>query len=135
KKPYRLASRVGMSLALHCTSIGKAVLASLPDEEVRKVARRTGMPRRTPNTITDPDRLLDELATVRARGWAEDHEENEIGVCASGAAVVDHTGEVIGGISAVALAHEATGSDERLGREVVRAARAVSRALGSPSEV
>jgi IclR family acetate operon transcriptional repressor len=135
-KPYRLASRVGMSLHLHSTSIGKAILAGLPEAAVVALAERTGLPRRTPATITDVPRLLAELAGIRARGWAEDHEENEVGVCAAGAAVVDHTGYVVGAVSAAALAYEVAAQSEReVGRQVVEAARLLSRALGAPSTI
>ncbi len=132
-KPYHLASRVGMSLMLHCTSIGKAILATMSDEEVRSLVRRAGMAARTPHTLTDEDLLLKDLAGVRQRGYAEDHEENEAGVCAVGAAVFDHTGQVIGGVSAAALVHladEAGWADAR-GHLVKRAATAVSHALGA----
>jgi IclR family acetate operon transcriptional repressor len=130
-KPYRLASRVGMSLHLHCTSIGKAALAAMTDDEVAALAARTGLPRRTPRTITDVARLLEELAATRARGWAEDHEENEAGVVAAGAAVFDHTGRVVGAVSAATLRYDAVEPpNEEVGPLVVAAAREVSRALG-----
>ncbi|QFZ19554.1 IclR family transcriptional regulator [Saccharothrix syringae] len=129
-RPYHLASRVGMSLRLHCTSIGKAILAAMPDDEVRALAGRAGLPARTPNTITDPDDLLLELADVRARGYAEDREENEAGVRAVGAAVFNHTGEVVGAVSAASLVEFAEAPRE-LPDLVVRAAAEVSRALGA----
>ncbi|MFJ6673858.1 IclR family transcriptional regulator [Actinosynnema sp. NPDC091369] len=129
-RPYHLASRVGMGLRLHCTSIGKAILAALPDDEVRSLLRRTGLPARTERTITDERALLAELAAVRRRGYAEDHEENEAGVRAYGAAVVDHTGEVVGGVSAAALVDLAEEPHD-LPQLVVRAAAEVSRALGA----
>jgi IclR family transcriptional regulator, acetate operon repressor len=122
-----------MSLRLHCTSIGKAILATMPDEEVLALLRRTGMAARTPHTLTDEDLLLKDLAGVRRRGYAEDHEENEAGVCAVGAAVFDHTGQVIGAVSAAALvylADEESWAADR-GHLVRQAAAAVSRALGA----
>ncbi|MEU4447635.1 IclR family transcriptional regulator [Actinosynnema sp. NPDC050801] len=129
-RPYHLASRVGMSLRLHCTSIGKAILAALADDEVRALVRRTGLPARTGRTITDQDALLAELAVVRERGYAEDHEENEAGVRAIGAAVFDHGGEVVGGVSAAALVDLAEAPRD-LPELVVRAAAEMSRALGA----
>lgn len=126
--PYTLASRVGMSLRLHCTSIGKAILATMSDEDVLALLDRTGMPARTEHTLTDGAALLADLATVRTRGYAEDHEENEAGVCAVGAAVFDHTGDVFGAVSAAALVHQA--GDVR-GALVAEAAAAVSRSLGA----
>jgi IclR family transcriptional regulator, acetate operon repressor len=116
------------------TSIGKAILAPMPDRRVEALASRTGLPGRTPRTITDVAGLLAELARVRSRDWATDREENEVGVCAAGAAVVDHTGHVAGAISAAALAHGVGDSGEEVGRQVVRAAREVSRALGGPPD-
>jgi IclR family transcriptional regulator, acetate operon repressor len=128
-KPYRLASRVGMSLHLHCTSIGKAMLAAMADDEVAGLAARTGLPRRTPRTITDVDALLTDVAATRARGWAEDDEENEAGVCAAGAAVFDHAGRLVGGVSAATLSYDAAPNGE-VGPEVVVTARQISEDLG-----
>lgn len=129
-KPYTLASRVGMSLRLHCTSIGKAILATMPDAEVRALLARTGLPARTDHTLTDEESLLADLAGVRRRGYAEDHEENEAGVRAVGAAVFDHTGEVFGAVSAAALVYQDDPLSER-GDLVVAAAKDVSQALGA----
>src|SRR3954465_6971448 len=78
--PYQMASRVGMSMCLHSTSIGKAILAQLRDEEVTVITSRTGLERRTPHTITDVGALLDHLAEVRRRGYSIDDEENEGGI-------------------------------------------------------
>jgi DNA-binding IclR family transcriptional regulator len=119
-----------MSLRLHCTSIGKAVLATMPDDEVRALLARTGLPARTAHTITDVDALIAELADVRGRGFAEDHEENEAGVRAVGAAVFDHTGQVFGAVSAAALVYRDDPAGDR-GDQVVQAAAEVSRALGA----
>ncbi|WP_314173463.1 IclR family transcriptional regulator [Streptomyces winkii] len=133
-KPYRLASRVGMSLALHSTSVGKSVLASMPDESVLALLKRTGMPARTERTHTDPAKLLAELATVRARGYAEDHEENESGVIAAGAPVFDHSGLAIGGISAAALSNFSDGTSlSGSGEAVAAAAKRFSLTLAAPA--
>ena len=75
--PYQMASRVGMHMPLHCTSIGKSVLSLLDDDEVDAIIARAGLPARTPTTITDGARLHHELATVRRLGYAVDDEENE----------------------------------------------------------
>ena len=98
-KPYEMRSRVGNQLWLHCTSIGKAILATMPDDEVRALLRRTGMAARTPHTLTDEDLLLKDLAGVRRRGYAEDHEENEATVRCLGAAILDRAGRPRGGVS------------------------------------
>ena len=60
--------------------MGKAVLAQLPDSTVLEIVARVGMPAVTPQTITDPQALLAELATTRERGYAIDDGEQELGV-------------------------------------------------------
>ncbi|MER7463692.1 IclR family transcriptional regulator [Streptomyces sp. NPDC097981] len=97
--PFRTASRVGMRMPLHSTAIGKAILAHLPEEEVRALIAGAGLPRRTPRTLTGPEELLAELDAVRARGFAVDDEENEPTIRCIGAAVLDPEGRPIGGVS------------------------------------
>jgi IclR family acetate operon transcriptional repressor len=76
----RMFTEVGRRVLPHCTAVGKALLASSPDRDVRALLDRTGLPRHTPHTLTDPDALLAELAGVRARGYAMDEGEQEVGV-------------------------------------------------------
>lgn len=77
----RMFTEVGRRVHVHCTGVGKAVLAQLSDDDVRAIAARVQLPAQTPQTITDLDALLAELATVRSRGYAVDNGEQEIGVC------------------------------------------------------
>jgi IclR family transcriptional regulator, acetate operon repressor len=133
-KPYRMASRVGMAVPLHSTSIGKAVLAAMPEEEARAVLARAGLEPRTCRTWTDPDALVAHLDEVRASGWALDDEENESGVRCVGAAVRDHTGRVTGGVSVSTLTSEDLPLPlPDLGAAVRAAAEEVSDAIGAPS--
>jgi IclR family transcriptional regulator, acetate operon repressor len=113
-KPYEIRSRVGHQLGLHCTAIGKAVLAHLPPAEVDAVAASAGLPARTPATITDLAALHIELAAVRERGYALDDEENEATVRCIGAAVLDRAGRPRGGVS-VSTVTFAVGRAELLG--------------------
>lgn len=132
-KPYRMASRVGMALPLHSTSIGKAALAALPEPEMRALLARLPLPARTARTITDPDKLFAHLEEVRARGWSVDDEENEVGVRCVGAAVLDHTRRVLGAVSVSQLTSDPeTRSPEELGPRVAKAATTISRLLGAP---
>jgi IclR family acetate operon transcriptional repressor len=131
-KPYEMRSRVGNQLRLHCTAIGKAILAALPDDEVRRISGRTGLPRRMPHTLTTTEALLANLASVRARGWALDDEENVTRVRCVGAVVLNHRGEPIGAVSVSGLSFDmARAQVARLAPMVVRAAREVSAALGA----
>jgi IclR family acetate operon transcriptional repressor len=133
-RPYQMASRVGMSMLLHSTSIGKAVLAQLRDDEVAAIVTRTGLEARTPHTITDLGTLLGHLAEIRRLGHSTDNEENEAGIRCVGAPVFDHTGQVMGGISVSGLAFDVAPDDASLAAEVVSAAREVSIALGAPPD-
>lgn len=76
----RMFTQVGRRVLPHGTAVGKAMLAQLPDEQVRALLARTGMPRLTEHTLTTPQQLLDDLAQTRERGYARDEEEQEIGV-------------------------------------------------------
>ena len=62
----RMFTEVGRRVLPHCTAVGKALLASWPrDDDVRALLARTGLPRHTPHTLTDPDELLAQLGLVR----------------------------------------------------------------------
>ena len=76
----RMFTEPGRRVPAHATGVGKALLSQLPDEAVRELLARTGMPAATPHTITDPERMLVELAKIRQEGHAMDEGEQEIGV-------------------------------------------------------
>lgn len=76
----RMFTEVGRRVDTHCTGVGKAMLAELPDDAVRELVTAAGMPAATDRTITDLPALLDELARVRERGYAVDDGEQELGV-------------------------------------------------------
>jgi IclR family acetate operon transcriptional repressor len=76
----RMFTEVGRRVNPHCTGVGKALLAQLPEDAALEILGRTGLPARTPHTITDPAALMSELARIRQRGYALDDEEQEIGV-------------------------------------------------------
>jgi IclR family acetate operon transcriptional repressor len=126
-KPYRMVSRVGMAIPLHCTAIGKALLAAMTDEDVVELMGHTGLPGRTPRTITSLPALLDDLRAVRVRGWACDVEENEQGVVCVGAGIRDHSGRVGAAISVSQLSSDPAAAPlEEIGPHVVAAAVEVS---------
>ncbi|GAA3034741.1 IclR family transcriptional regulator [Streptosporangium longisporum] len=76
----RMFAEVGRRVLPHSTAVGKALMADRPDAEVASLIERTGMPRRTENTITDLPGMLAELKRVRACGYAMDLGEEELGV-------------------------------------------------------
>ncbi|MED7926447.1 IclR family transcriptional regulator [Nonomuraea sp. LP-02] len=76
----RMFAEVGRRVLPHSTAVGKVLLAGRPPQEAVAVFERTGMPRRTPNTITEIEPMLAELAAVHERGYAMDLGEEELGV-------------------------------------------------------
>lgn len=98
--PDRTLTQVGGRDHLHCIASGKAILANLPEQHVEAIIADYGLPNRTPNTITDPNNLLEELREVRERGFAYNDEENIEGLRAVGTVIKDENGTVLGSISA-----------------------------------
>ena len=76
----RMFTEVGRRTLPHATAVGKAILAGQPDHEVRALLARTGMPRHTDQTLTDPEQFLAALELARAHGFAVDDGEQELGV-------------------------------------------------------
>jgi IclR family acetate operon transcriptional repressor len=85
----RMFTEVGRRVLPHSTGVGKALLSTLADDDVLALVKRTGMPAQTTKTITRPDKLLAELRTIRARGYAVDEGEQEVGVRCVAVPVVD----------------------------------------------
>ena len=78
--PMRMSSRVGLRSPLYCTGVGKAILATLTEEEVEDVWRHSTPQKLTGRTVTDLPALRAQLNEVRACGYAIDDEENELGI-------------------------------------------------------
>ncbi len=115
---YYLYNREKPERYLHDSAAGKAILAHLQEERVRKIAEVHGLPERTKQTITDIDELLEELATVRERGYAINDQETVIGIRAIGVPILNSEDEVLGAISCSAPASRFDG--ERFQKEVPR---------------
>jgi IclR family acetate operon transcriptional repressor len=108
-RPYRMASRAGSQIALHCTAIGKAILAHLDPAQRCRLLAETGLPARTPRTCTDPAALEAQLDHARADGYAIDDEENEETVRCIAAPLLDSDGSPIGGVSISTLTFQVSG--------------------------
>lgn len=94
----RMDTWVGRRMRVHATSVGKAIVAYLPPEELEQIVKKAGMERRTPKTITSLPRLLKELEKVRAQGFAVDDEENNLGARCVAAPIFDERGEIIASV-------------------------------------
>ena len=97
--PIRMYSSIGKRAPAHCTGLGKAMLAYLPDDKLEEAARRRGFARYTPRTISSYLELKEHLSTVRRQGYAIDNAEHEEDILCVAAPIRDHLGEVIAAIS------------------------------------
>jgi DNA-binding IclR family transcriptional regulator len=123
---------IGSRLPAYCTSLGKAMLAFLPDDEIDRLYESSvQLAPRTKNTITTLARLKSELATIRRRGYAVDQQETTEGVVCVGSPILGPDGRPEAAISLAGLtAGISAGALESLGRTVARAASQVSGARG-----
>lgn len=99
---------LGQQCLLHQNAGGKAILASLDDEEVRGIVDRQGLPSATGNTITDSTTLFEEIDQIRERGFAISVQERVRGVDAIGASVRDPESDTYGAITVTAPGDQMT---------------------------
>jgi len=118
-RSVRMGSVIGSTSPLHCTGIGKAMLAALPPRECADLLPQLTLERFTETTICDIPTLLGELENIRRRGVAFDDCEHELGVFCIGAAVTDRSGRCVAGVSVA-------GSSVRLRPEAAEVAKLVS---------
>ncbi|GAB6153080.1 IclR family transcriptional regulator [Desulfosporosinus burensis] len=124
-------SKVGRRAPMHCTAVGKALLSTMSEEEVRHILDLKGMTSYTPNTITDPDTLLVELREIRATKISVETEENEIGVICLGTPIFDYSGRAIGAISVSGPASRIKEKGiARIGEEMKQSGERISANLG-----
>lgn len=125
-----VSSSTGTSNPVYSTSLGKAILAFLPEAEANQIISRIQFKAFTSNTLTTREELLDALARVRHRGYAVDDEEVEIGTRCVGAPIFDTNQRPIAAVSvsgsATRLAAHCVPS---IAEHVMRCAKGISLAL------
>ncbi len=127
----RLFERVGHRNHAHCTSTGKVLLAFLPEPERAAILDRQPLVPHTPYTITDRNRLEQELEAIRRRGWADNINESELGVTSVAAPIRDAGGRVVAAISVAGPGPRFTADTiRRIAAETVRTAEGISVRLG-----
>ncbi|RQG87778.1 IclR family transcriptional regulator [Natrarchaeobius halalkaliphilus] len=127
EKAVKTASSVGKREYLHCTSLGKAMLAHYPESYVDGIIDQHGLPGFTSTTITSRDELFDTLEEIRNRGYAIDNEERIDGLRCVAAPVLNNDGSVLGAVSLSGPSSRMIGErfDEELPSMVVRAANVI----------
>ena len=118
---------IGGRAPLHLTSTGKLFLSIDDPKAVRAYAIRTGLAGHNKNSITDQIKLERELSLVRARGYARDNEELELGVRCMAAGIRDDSGKLIAGLSISAPADRL---QEEWLEDLISTANQISEVLG-----
>lgn len=95
----RVEQVIGSRAPLHVTAVGKLFLGENGEEACREYARRTGLPRYTPNTLVQFAPLWRQAQAAKEQGYALDEEEAEQGVSCIGVSVRDNRGNMIAGLS------------------------------------
>jgi len=89
----RLSSRLGLRVPMYCTGVGKAILSTMPRTAAEGVLSSAPLHAVTPKTILSLNDMWDQLRETRARGWAIDDEENELGIRCVAVALPARSGE------------------------------------------
>ncbi len=131
KAGVRLYSSVGRKAPVHCTALGKVLLAYQPKDVARELLTSRPLRAYTRRTVIDPAEILAHLETVRQRGYAIDIQEHQELVHCVAAPVFDHTGSVIAAVSMTLIG--SMFPDDELhdhARRVVETASGISRDMG-----
>lgn len=129
-REVKMTVALGRPFPLHTGSSSKAFLAFLPPDEQEAYLRRNELVALTPRTITEPDRLRDELAAIRERGYAVSHGERQAGAGSVAAPVLNHRGEPAAVVSVCGPLERFKDEVPMISEALVEATRALSRQLG-----
>lgn len=131
----RFHTPLGLREAPHASAAGKAILATYPEEAVRRICQAAGLRPRTRYTITDIDALFADLERTRTRGFALDDEEDAEGVFCIGAEFSDQQGRCLGALSVTGIRADArAGRIEPLGQQVREHADRLTRQFSGAQE-
>jgi len=130
--PIQLNSWRGKTIPLHCTALGKVLLAYKDVKEILEILDRLELTKNTEKTITDKELLLSELLQVKQKGFAIDAEEHEDDITCLAAPVFDYTGKIVAAISISSLTTWL--NDDNKGEiinNLISAAQQISKRIGS----
>jgi IclR family acetate operon transcriptional repressor len=131
RETMRTIVKLGSRVPLHASGVGKAIFATLPDEEIDAILKVKGLPRITAHTITVPETMWGALRVIRQRGFSFDDEEHLPGTRCVAAPIYNEHAEALGAISIAGPS--ARLPDERirqLGPLVAHTAEDITRKLG-----
>lgn len=131
RQTMRALAPPGARVPLHCSAVGKALLAAMPEGRALAILRRRGLPRFTVTTLVTLPALQGDLERTSRRCYAVDDEEHAPGLRCVASVIYDEHGEPVGAISLAGPVARVT--DDRLpllGDLVRRAAREITRDFG-----
>jgi len=127
----RLATWIGKRMDIHCTGVGKALIAYLPSAQLEELLTQHPLPRHNENTIVSARKLKEQLKLIRKLGYAFDDEEDEIGLRCIGVPIFNHEDRVVAAISVAGTTAQITKENRSQLAELMKsAALAISRNLG-----
>ena len=131
-----MATWIGKRMEVHCTGLGKALIAYRSGSDLEHILREHGLPRHNENTICSPRKLREELARVVQQGFSLDDEEDELGLRCIGVPVLDVEGSAIAAVSLSGTSSQFNEANYSfLIRETQNAAAELGRVLAhTPSE-
>lgn len=131
RETMRTIVRIGSRVPLHASGVGKAIFATLPDEQIDAILKVKGLPRITENTITSPETMWASLRVIRQRGFSFDDEEHLVGTRCVASPIYDEHAESFGAISlAGPVSRLPDARIKQLGPVVAHIAEEISRKLG-----
>ncbi|WP_171173351.1 IclR family transcriptional regulator [Ruegeria sp. HKCCD8929] len=99
QNPIRAFFSPGTRTPMHASGTGKAILAALSEDRIRKLLQGNGLTPFTANTLATPQALFEDLARTGERGWSFDADERHEGMSCIGSAIFDENGQPCAGIS------------------------------------
>ena len=128
---HQLFVEVGKEMPFHCTASAKTLLAYQHPKEIKRIINKNPLKRYTPNTITDPEKLMIHLLDIKSKGFAICDEELEEGIKAIAAPIKNINGKTVASITITGLSKRMSSSNlERLIRIVTNSAQEISKKLG-----
>ena len=128
----KVCMKIGQSIPLYCTGLGKALLAYLPESEVRSLMSRETFSPFTDTTIRNVEELVEDLALIRRLGYGLDNEEHLPGIVCVASPVFNAKGETIAALSVALpkMAHNGDLNTVEIGQTVYESAEGFTASLG-----
>jgi len=122
---------IGQQKPLYCTSLGKALMLDMDDDEIRRLHAAVKFEKFGPNTHQNIDSLIEDIHRCKVRGWAQDNEEGEPGMNCVAAPIRDYRGQIISSISTSWIPESRPDLEPgKVAIQVMKAAREISAAMG-----